>query len=168
MMRMVHTQQRRRLIMKLSLSDFERRNFLVLTFAGIINAIGVTIFLAPGKIIWYWYLWNFYVTWTINTFHLFTIHVFINSKHSSFSIRIKKTRSCFYDLCDLYGCHLFYLCMADRRCSSDQCKHCFSTCRNWSSSLFSIWWFDHWNSQWIFSSIWRSNGWNWSFGSYLF
>ena len=27
--------------MKLSLSDFERRNFLVLTFAGIINAIGV-------------------------------------------------------------------------------------------------------------------------------
>lgn len=36
--------------MKLSLSDFERRNFLVLTFAGIINAIGVTIFLAPVKL----------------------------------------------------------------------------------------------------------------------
>ena len=49
-MRVVHTQQRRRLIMKLSLSDFERRNFLVLTFAGIINAIGVTIFLAPVKL----------------------------------------------------------------------------------------------------------------------
>ncbi len=36
--------------MKLSLSDFEQRNFLVLTFAGIINAIGVTIFLAPVKL----------------------------------------------------------------------------------------------------------------------
>lgn len=36
--------------MKLSLSDFERRNFLVLTFAGIINAIGVTIFLALVKL----------------------------------------------------------------------------------------------------------------------
>ena len=36
--------------MKLSLSDFERRNFLVLTFAGIINAIGMTIFLAPVKL----------------------------------------------------------------------------------------------------------------------
>ena len=36
--------------MKLSLSDFDRRNFLVLTFAGIINAIGVTIFLAPVKL----------------------------------------------------------------------------------------------------------------------
>ena len=36
--------------MKLSLSDFERRNFLILTFAGIINAIGVTIFLAPVKL----------------------------------------------------------------------------------------------------------------------
>lgn len=36
--------------MKLSLSDFERRNFLVLTFTGIINAIGVTIFLAPVKL----------------------------------------------------------------------------------------------------------------------
>lgn len=36
--------------MKLSLSDFERQNFLVLTFAGIINAIGVTIFLAPVKL----------------------------------------------------------------------------------------------------------------------
>lgn len=36
--------------MKLSLSDFERRNFLVLTFAGIINAIGVIIFLAPVKL----------------------------------------------------------------------------------------------------------------------
>lgn len=49
-MRVVHTQQRRRLIMKLSLSDFKRLNFLVLTFAGIINAIGVTIFLAPVKL----------------------------------------------------------------------------------------------------------------------
>lgn len=36
--------------MKLSLSDFEQRNFLVLTFASIINAIGVTIFLAPVKL----------------------------------------------------------------------------------------------------------------------
>ena len=36
--------------MKLSLSDFEQRIFLVLTFAGIINAIGVTIFLAPVKL----------------------------------------------------------------------------------------------------------------------
>ena len=36
--------------MKLSLSDFERRNFLVLTFACIINAIGVKIFLAPVKL----------------------------------------------------------------------------------------------------------------------
>ena len=36
--------------MKLSLSDFEQRNFLVFTFAGIINAIGVTIFLAPVKL----------------------------------------------------------------------------------------------------------------------
>ena len=26
----------------------------------------------------------------------------------------------------------------------------------------------NWNSQWIFSSIWRSDGWNWSFSSYLF
>ena len=100
--------------MKLSLSDFERRNFLVLTFAGIINAIGVTIFLAPVKL---------YDTGISGTSMLLG-----QLTPSTFSL------SMFLLILNiplfLYGCHLFYLCMADRRCSSDQCKHCFSTCRN--------------------------------------
>lgn len=128
-MRVVHTQQRRRLIMKLSLSDFERRNFLVLTFAGIINAIGVTIFLAPVKL---------YDTGISGTSMLlgqltpstFSLSMFLLILNIPLFLYGLKTGACFYDLCNLYGYHLFYLCMADRRCSSDQCKHCFSTCRN--------------------------------------
>lgn len=146
--------------MKLSLSDFEQRNFLVLTFAGIINAIGVTIFLAPVK------LYDTGISGTSmllgqltpSTFSLSLFLLILNIP--LFLYGLNETRPCFYYLCDLYSCYLFHLCMADRRCSSDQCEHRFSTCWNRSSSLFLVWWFDHGNSQWIFSSIWRSYGWN--------
>lgn len=129
MMRVVHTQQRRRLIMKLSLSDFERRNFLVLTFAGIINAIGVTIFLAPVKL---------YDTGISGTSMLlgqltpstFSLSMFLLILNIPLFLYGLKNRGLFLRSMQSIRLSLFYLCMADRRCSSDQCKHCFSTCRN--------------------------------------
>lgn len=117
---------------------FRFKNFLMLTVAGIINAIGVTMFLAPV---------NLYDSGISGTSILlsqispefFSLSLFLLLLNIPlFLYGCKKAGKYLYRLCGIYSIYIFTFRLFNNRCLADRCQHCFSACRKRPFALCNI------------------------------
>lgn len=124
------------------LKNLKIRNFIMLTIAGIINAIGVTVFLSPVN------LYDSGISGHINAScarhpkDLNTFDIPRDFECSAVFIRTEKAGRGFHGLCNLHGCDLFAFCLGDQRYSAGRCEHIESACRHRFAALCALRRFD--------------------------
>ena len=104
------------------------KNFLLLTVAGIVNAFGVVIFLAPVK------LYDSGISGTAMLVSQLTpkwisLSLVLILKYSNLLTWVKARGRGIYNLCDLCGFDLFHCCVDHHRYSAGGCDDRIPACR---------------------------------------